>query len=86
MTATTIAGWVTTWDSEAPRAHLPVRCLDDELAPCSINAAHLAAVEVARATQKGRTDAARARNMRRQDAAEQKRRSRQGVTHGGTNE
>jgi len=33
MSATTIAGWVTTWDSEAPRAQLPVRCLEDELAP-----------------------------------------------------
>lgn len=31
--ATTIAGWVTTWDSEPSRAQLPVRCLEDELLP-----------------------------------------------------
>ena len=33
MSTTTIAGWVAAWGDDAPRAQLPVRCLEDELLP-----------------------------------------------------
>jgi hypothetical protein len=83
MTATTIAGWAVTWDSAPSKPQLPVRCLEDELAPSSVTAQHLAAVEVARAAQKSRTDAERSRIMRRKaiDADRKAQSIRRGGTH-----
>lgn len=68
--------WAIVWDDGPPRPQLPVRNLEEELAPCTVGAQQLAEQCKALEEQKRRTDAERCRAMRkeRRDAGELRRR------------